>query len=166
MSILEEIANSSKGMKLREDMVLFMFMNRLDQMRKRYNVYIQTATQVNGEWKNSENADSTVLRGSKAIADKATKGIIALTPTQKDLESLAPILKKGFYKEPNIVYNIYKNRETGYKDCKLWLHVDFDTMRMQELFLTKNNYELINIQPTEINTKPKEDKFEAKKFDF
>lgn len=153
MSILEEIANSSKGMKLREDMVLFMFMNRLDQMRKRYNVYIQTATQVNGEWKNSENADSTVLRGSKAIADKATKGIIALTPTKKDLEAIEPILKKGFFPEPNIVYHIYKNRETEYKDCKLWLHVDFDTMRQEELFLTKNNYELINIQPTEIKTK-------------
>ncbi len=157
MSILEEIANSSKGMKLREDMVLFMFMNRLDQMRKRYNVYIQTATQVNGEWKNIENADSTVLRGSKAIADKATKGIIALSPTNKDLESIEPILRNGFYPEPNIVYHIYKNRETQYKDCKLWLHIDFDTMRMQELFLTNNNYELMQIEPTEIKTK---------KFDF
>jgi replicative DNA helicase len=153
MSILEEIANSSKGMKLREDMVLFMFMNRLDQMRKRYNVYIQTATQVNGDWKNSDNADSTVLRGSKAIADKATKGIIALTPTAKDLEAIEPILKKGFYPEPNVVYHIYKNRETEYKDCKLWLHIDFDTMRQQELFLTKNNYELIQIKPTEIKSK-------------
>lgn len=156
MSILEEIANSSKGMKLREDMVLFMFMNRLDQMRKRYNVYIQTATQVNGEWKNIENADSTVLRGSKAIADKATKGIIALTPTSKDLESIEPIMRNGFYPEPNIVYHIYKNRETEYKDCKLWLYVDFDTMRHTELFLTKNNYELIPIKATEIKTEPKD----------
>lgn len=155
MSILEEIANSSNGMKLREDMVLFMFMNRLDQMRKRYNVYIMTATQVNGEWKNSENADSTVLRGSKAIADKATKGIIALSPTTKDLEAIESIMRTGFYPEPNIVYHIYKNRETEYKDCKLWLYVDFDTMRVQELFLTKNNYELISIQPTEIKTEPK-----------
>jgi replicative DNA helicase len=165
MSILEEIANSSKGMKLREDMVLFMFMNRLDQMRKRYNVYIQTATQVNGEWKHVDNADSTVLWGSKAIADKATKGIIALTPSPKDLESIEPILRNGFYPEPNIVYHIYKNRETEYKDCKLWLHVDFDTMRMQELFLTKNNYELIPIKPTEIKTEPKETK-KTKKFSF
>jgi replicative DNA helicase len=154
MSILEEIANSSKGMKLREDMVLFMFMNRLDQMRKRYNVYIQTATQVNGEWKHIENADSTVLRGSKAIADKATKGIIALSPSQKDLEAIEPIMKNMFgCKEPNIVYHIYKNRETEHKDCKLWLYVDFDTMRQTELFLTKNNYELISIEPTEIKSK-------------
>lgn len=153
ISILEEIANSSKGMKLREDMVLFMFMNRLDQMRKKYNVYIKTATQVNGEWKNIKDADSTVLRGSKAIADKATAGIIALTPTRTDLEAIEPIIKKGFFPEPNIVYHIYKNRETKYKDCKLWLHVNMDTMRQQELFLTDNEYNLINIQPTEIKTK-------------
>jgi replicative DNA helicase len=164
MSILEELANASKGMKLREDMVLFMFMNRLDQIRKRYNVYIQTATQVNGDWKNSDNADSTVLRGSKALADKATKGIIALSPTKKDLESIEPILKNGFYPEPNIVYHIYKNRETKFKDCKLWLYIDFDTMRQQELFLTKNTYELINIKPTKIKTEPKANK--SKKFDF
>ncbi|WP_212963660.1 DnaB-like helicase C-terminal domain-containing protein [Siminovitchia fordii] len=153
MSMLEEIANATKGMRLREDMVLFMFMNRLDQMRKKYNVYIQTATQVNGEWKDTENADSTVLRGSKALADKATKGIIALTPTKKDLESIEPILRKGFYPKPNIVYHIYKNRETRFKDCKLWMHIDYDTMRQEELFLTKNNYELIDIEPTEIKTK-------------
>lgn len=164
MSILEELASASKGMKLREDMVLFMFMNRLDQIRKRYNVYIQTATQVNGDWKNSENADSTVLRGSKALADKATKGIIALTPTNKDLESIEPILKKGFYPEPNVVYHIYKNRETKFKDCKLWLYIDYDTMRQKELFVTNNNYELMTIKPTEIKTTPKENK--QKKFNF
>jgi replicative DNA helicase len=166
MSILEELANASKGMKLREDMVLFMFMNRLDQIRKRYNVYIQTATQVNGDWKNSDNADSTVLRGSKALADKATKGIIALSPTNKDLESLEPILREGFYPKPNIVYHIYKNRETKYKDCKLWLYIDFDTMRQQELFLTNNNFELIKINPTTINSLPEKNLKKQKKFDF
>lgn len=153
MKILEEIANASRGMNIREDMVLFMFMNRLDQIRKRYNVYIQTATQVNGEWKNADNADSTMLRGSKAMADKATKAIIALTPTSKDLKSIEPIIKKGFgTKEPNVVYHIYKNRETGYKDCKLWMYIDYDTMRQEELFLTKNDYTLINIEPTEIKS--------------
>lgn len=154
LSILEELANATRGMKLREDMVLFMFMNKLDQIRKRYGVYIMTSTQVNGDWKTAENADSTVLRGSKALADKATKGIIALSPTNKDLEAIEPILREGFYpNKPNIVYHIYKNRYTKYKDCKLWLYIDFNTMRQEELFLTTNNYEVINIKPTKINSK-------------
>lgn len=154
MSILEELATASRGMRLREDMVLFMFMNKLDQIRKRYNVCIETSTQVNGEWKNTENADSTVLRGSKALADKATKGIIALTPTKKDLEAIEPILKSGFYpNKPNIVYHIYKNRETKFKDCKLWLYINFDNMRQEELFLTTNDYKVISIKPTKITSK-------------
>jgi len=152
LQMLTELAEASKGMKMREDMVLFMFMNKLDQIRKKYNVFIKTATQVNGEWKNSQNADSSILRGSKALADKATSGVIALSPTNKDLEAIKPILETGFYPdEPNVVYHIYKNRHSKHKDVKLWLYVDYDTMRQHELFLTTNNYEIVNIEPTKIN---------------
>lgn len=141
-------------MKLREDMVLFMFIFRLEQIAKRYGVYISTASQVNGDWKNIKDADSTILRGSKAMADKLHRAVVALKPTKADLEALEPILRHGFYpNEPNLVYHIYKNRETKYKDVKLWLYVDMDTMRIKELFLTNNDYELIDIQPTEIKTK-------------
>ncbi|SNZ10020.1 Replicative DNA helicase [Terribacillus aidingensis] len=151
LQILTELAEASNGMKMREDMVLFMFMNKLDQIRKKYNVFIKTATQVNGEWKNVQNADSTLLRGSKALADKATSGMIALSPTNKDLEAIQPILKNGFYPgAPNVVYHIYKNRHTKFKDMKLWLYVDYDTMRQHELFLTTNNYEMVDISPTNI----------------
>lgn len=151
--ILQELAEQSKGMKLREDMVLFMFIVRLEQIAKRYGAYIATASQVNGEWKQVKDADSTLLRGSKAMADKLHRGIVALRPTRADLEALEPILREGFYPEPNVVYHIYKNRETKYKDVKLWLHVDMDTMRIYELFLTTNDYQLVNIQPTELKTK-------------
>jgi replicative DNA helicase len=155
--ILQELADQSKGMKLREDMILFMFIFRLEQIAKRYGVYISTASQVNGDWKNIKDADSTILRGSKAMADKLHRGVVALKPTNKDIESLEPILREGFYPEPNLVYHIYKNRETKYKDVKLWIHVDMDTMRMTELFVTDNDYRLIDIHPTELKTK---------KFDF
>jgi replicative DNA helicase len=152
--ILQELAEQSRGMKLREDMVLFMFIFRLEQIAKRYGVYISTASQVNGDWKNIKDADSTILRGSKAMADKLHRAVVALKPTKADLEALEPILRHGFYpNEPNLVYHIYKNRETKYKDVKLWLYVDMDTMRIKELFLTNNDYELIDIQPTEIKTK-------------
>lgn len=151
--ILQEIADQSKGMKLREDMILFMFIFRLEQIAKRYDVYISTASQVNGDWKNIKDADSTILRGAKSMADKLHRGIVALNPTNKDLEAIDPILKKGFYPTPNIVYHIYKNRDTKYKDVKLWLYVDMDTMRVKELFLTNNDYELVQIKPTEIKAK-------------
>lgn len=152
VQILEEMASMSKGMSMREDMVLYMFMFRLVQIAEKYNVYISTSSQLNGEWKDAKNADQNLLRGAKSLADKIQKGMIALVPNKQDLEALEPILREGFYPEPNIVYHIYKNRMTKYKSVKLWLHIDYDTMRVRELFLTDNDHNLINIQPTEINT--------------
>jgi replicative DNA helicase len=150
-AIMKELAEQSKGMNMREDMVLFMFVSRLEQISKKYNVWIQTASQVNGEWKHVTNADSTILRGAKNMADKLHRGVVALTPTKADLEAIEPILRNGFFKQPNVVYHIYKNRETKFKDMKLWLHIDMDTMRIYELFLTTNDYELVNIEPTVIH---------------
>lgn len=155
--ILMEMAEMSKGMSMREDMILYMFMFRLVQLAERYNVHIKTASQLNGEWKNVKDGDQNLLRGAKSLADKIQMGMIAFSVTKGDLEALEPILRQGFHLEPNIVYHIYKNRMTKYKNIKLWLHIDYDTMRVYELFATTNDYQIINMQPTELKTK---------KFDF
>ncbi|MEB5480913.1 DnaB-like helicase C-terminal domain-containing protein [Shouchella clausii] len=166
VQILEELANKSKGMTLREDMVLFIFIYRLVELAKRYDVYIMTASQVNGEWKNAQEADQNLLRGAKSMADKVQKGIVALKPTNKDLESLQPIYDQinknrlgndNLVKQPNVVYHIYKNRMTKHKNCKLWLHVHYDTMRIEELFLTTNDYKRISLDSTVIETKRKQE---------
>ncbi|MCA1027027.1 hypothetical protein LCM23_13075 [Cytobacillus kochii] len=157
VQILEEMANMSKGMSMREDMVLYMFMFRLVEIAERYNVFISTSSQLNGEWKNVRDGDQNLLRGAKSLADKIQKAMIAFEVTQKDLESIEPILRNGFYKTPNIVYHVYKNRMTKYKPVKIWLHVDYDTMRIDECFVTKNDCTLIeDIEPTEIKSKPKQ----------
>lgn len=153
VQILLEMANMSKGMSMREDMVLFMFMFRLVQIAERYNVHITTASQLNGEWKNAKDGDQNLLRGAKSMADKIQMAMIALVPTKQDLEAIEPILRQGFYPEPNLVYHIYKNRMTKHKNIKLWLNIDYDTMRVTELFATTNDYELVSIQPTELKTK-------------
>lgn len=148
------MAQKSKGMSLREDMVLYIFMYRLVEIADRYNVYIVTASQLNGEWKEAKDGDQNLLRGAKSLADKIHKAMIALPPSKKDLEALEPLFKDRFGgKQPNIVYHIYKNRMTKYKSCKLWLHIDYDTMRVEELFLTDNDYNPIPINPTVINDK-------------
>lgn len=153
VQILQEMANMSKGMPLREDMVLYMFMFRLVSIAEKFNVAITTASQLNGAWKEAKNADQDLLRGAKSLADKIQKAMIAFEVTKKDLEELEPMLRNGFHKQPNIVYHIYKNRMTKYKPVKLWLHIDYDTMRIEECFVTNNDNELIDIKPTEIKTK-------------
>lgn len=152
-TLMEELAAPSAGVRLREDMILFMFVDRLEKICKDLGVWLRTASQVNGEWKHAETADSTLLRGAKNMADKLNFGIIMLTPTKAELEQIEPIIKNRFGKQPNLVYHIYKNRATRYKDCKLWLHIDYDTMRQEELFVTDNHGELIEVRPTQIEVK-------------
>lgn len=151
-SVMEELASQGQGVRLREDMVLFMFVDRLEKICKQHDVWLRTASQVNGSWKDSETADSTMLRGAKNMADRLNFGIIMLNPTKKELDAVEPILRDRFGKEPNVVYHIYKNRATRYKDCKLWLHIDYDTMRQEEMFLTNNRNELIHLEPVIINS--------------
>lgn len=150
MKLLEEIANQSKGMRLREDNVLLMFVDRLKGICNQMGVHIFTSTQVNGEWKSVKDADQNILRGAKAMADKLDVGIIALEPTKADLDALKPILDKGFYKEPNMVYHIYKNRRGKIVRVKLWLHVDLSTCRTYDLFVTDKDYKVIPVQSVKI----------------
>lgn len=69
MKIIEEIANRSSGIKLREDNVLFLLSSKLKDICGKYNVYILSATQLNQNWKSDEYPDQNLLRGSKSIAD-------------------------------------------------------------------------------------------------
>ena len=69
MKILEEISKRSGGVKLREDNILFMLSNKLKDLCNQYGIFIESATQLNGDWKDAEIPDQNLLRGAKAIAD-------------------------------------------------------------------------------------------------
>jgi replicative DNA helicase len=150
MKLMAEISSVSRGMKLREDQILLMFSDRLKAMCNKLNIHIDSSTQTNGEYKNIKDADQNVLRGAKAVADKIDVGIVALEPTPADIDSLRPILSKGMYPEPNLVYHIYKVRRGKLSRVKLWLHVNLGNMRLTELFLTNNKYQIIPIESTKI----------------
>ena len=63
MKILSEIANKTRGVKLREDNVLLMFSDRMKTLANTLNVHIDTSTQVNGDWKDNKTADQNLIRG-------------------------------------------------------------------------------------------------------
>ena len=69
IKILEEITKRSGGIKLREDNVLFMLSTRLKDLCNKYGIFIMSATQLNGDWKDAKIPDQNLLRGAKAIAD-------------------------------------------------------------------------------------------------
>lgn len=150
LKLMNEIATASRGMKLREDQVLLMFSDRLKSMCNKLNVHIDSSTQTSGEYKNVKDADQNVLRGAKAIADKIDLGIVALQPTKADIEALQPILSKGIYPVPNMVYHIYKVRRGKLSKVKLWLYINLGNMRGQDLFLTNSDYQIIPVESTKI----------------
>lgn len=71
MKILEEVTKRSGGVKLREDNVLFMLSNRLKDLCNKYGIFILTATQLNGNFREEKVPDQNLLRGAKSIADVA-----------------------------------------------------------------------------------------------
>lgn len=151
VKMLVELSQKSKGMKLREDNVLFIFAERMKFLCNSLNVHINTSTQLNGQYKDTKDGDQNLLRGSKAIADKIDFGAIIMIPTKKDLECLEPLINSNFNKKPNLVYHIYKVRRGKINRVKLWVYVDFGTCRTYDLFLTNNDYEVIDIESTTVD---------------
>ena len=150
MKILEEITRRSGGVKLREDNILFMLSTKLKEICNVYDVFIMSATQLNGDWKDSDVPDQNLLRGAKSIGDRVDFGSILLNVTLKDLDSLATILGTNAFNTPNIKMSIYKNRRGKYKGVYLWCYADLGTCRITPMFCTTYNYELIQLDNIKI----------------
>ena len=59
-------------------------------------------------------------------------------------------MKNGFNKIPNLVFHIYKVRRGKINRVKLWLYFDYGTCRTKDLFVTDNDYKLLDIESTDI----------------
>ena len=154
MKILEEVTKRSGGVRLREDNILFMLSTKLKDICVKYNIFILSSTQLNGDWKNAEVPDQNLLRGAKAIADKIDWGGILLDVTSDDIEKLEPIIAKGMPK-PNVKLSIYKNRQGRWKGIYLWMNAERGICRFNTIFATKYDYELIEMEDLKIKVEEK-----------
>jgi replicative DNA helicase len=150
MKILEEITKRSGGVRLREDNILFMVAIRLKDICNQYGVFIMTATQLNADYVDSETPDQNLLRGAKSIADKIDVGMIMLELTQKDRDSIKDIVAKGGFEMPMIKISVYKNRRGRWKGIYLWCKADRGCCRIEPMFVTKWNYELVEMEDLKI----------------
>ena len=147
LKILEEISRTAGKIALREDNILFMLSARLKDICVKYNVFMMSATQLNGDYQDAKTPDQNLLRGAKAIADKIDYGSILLPVKENDLASLDSVLSKNpNFETPTIKLSIYKNRRGRYKGVILWCKANLGTCRIQPMFLTDFLYEL---QPIE-----------------
>ena len=91
-----------------------------------------------------------MLRGAKAIADKVDYGAILLPVSSEDIEALETILSSNIFDKPVIKLSVYKNRRGRYKGVYLWCKADLGTCRIQPMFCTTYDYEMVNIDNIKI----------------
>ena len=157
LKILSEISSKAGVKNLREDNILFMISIRLKDLCNQYGVFILTATQLNADYTSAQQYDQNLLRGAKAIADKIDCGMIMLEVSQEDKTALEGILKKEKLPDPVIKISIYKNRRGRYKGVLLWCKANRGICRIEPMFMTNYQYQLIPIEDLKINVKPKQE---------
>ena len=69
MKILSEVSSKAGIKSLREDNILFLMSVKLKDICNKYGVFIESATQLNGEVREAKIFDQNLLRGAKSIAD-------------------------------------------------------------------------------------------------
>ena len=100
------------------------------------------------------------MRGAKSIADKIDCGMIMLQTSQEDLEALQKVITEGGFEQPMIKISVYKNRRGRYKDILLWCSARRGVCKIEPMFATNYQYELVPIDELKIKVK----KFEASAF--
>ncbi|AXF52459.1 MAG: replicative DNA helicase [Caudoviricetes sp.] len=88
---------------------------------------------------------------AKAIADRCDCGMILLEVTQDDKEALKDIVEKMGIEMPGIKMSVYKNRRGRYKNVMLWCRDRRGICRIDPMFVTNYNYELIEIDDLRIS---------------
>lgn len=150
MKILEEITKRSGGVRLREDNILFMISIRLKDICTQYDVFILSATQLNGDYREAKEYDQNLLRGAKSIADKIDLGLIMLEVSAEDLEALKPLLRKHSLPTPTVKISCYKNRRGRWKNVLLWCTADRGICRINPVFVTQYDYGYIEMEDLKI----------------
>ena len=78
-----------------------------------------------------------------------------LQTSQDDRESLKNIVNSMGIEMPDIKISVYKNRRGRYKDILLWCKSNRGACRIDPIFVTNYNYELISIEDLKIHVTPK-----------
>ena len=155
--LIIEIASMSRGVSMREDQILFLFIDTLKNLCNKLDVFILTSTQLNGTYKDSAEKDETMLRGAKSMADRIDMGEISLAPTQADLKLIEPIIHKMVgCPEVNLIRHIYKLRGGKWSKIKVYQHVNLGTGRTKDLFVLNRKNELIDIPIVNLQCADKE----------
>ena len=128
---------------------------KLKDICNEYGVFILTATQLNSDYLTAQQYDQNLLRGAKSIADKIDLGMIMLKVSKEDKEALREVIARFKFEEPVIKISVYKNRRGQYKDILLWCKANQAICRVEPMFATDYNYQLVDLPDFKININPR-----------
>lgn len=139
------------GYGLREDVVLGLVSAALKDLCNELDIFIHSATQLNGRWEDAKVRNQNLIRGSKAIADKIDVGTITLPITEEEKEFCKKISSNLNVELPNMVTDVYKARRSKYTPpMRIWSYVDLGTARIKNLYATDLLYNPISVDIVEI----------------
>ena len=145
-----------KDVNLRDDQILLELATALKNEANSRNIYIMSATQLNGSHSSDDyyvSKTEGVLRGAKSTADKIDVGMIVENVTSKDLKNLSELIEdletNPSHLTPNFATFVYKNR-LGQKGVIIWSYTDLSTLTTKPLFVTDYAYNRLDIPKTRI----------------
>ena len=143
--------NGRSGAGLKEHQMLLVFSTELKTIAQQLDIFIFTASQLNGEAQMATYKDQNLLAGSKALANKLDVGIISMKPTKAELKRIEPVLHKMVnVPVPNMCHWIYKVRRGRLTRIIIWTRVNLGTMEEKALFVTDFDFQLIDMDFTKI----------------
>lgn len=150
LRLMTEVSGKSR-MGLKEHQLLLVFSTELKTIAQQLGVFIFTASQLNGEAQNATVKDQNLLSGAKALANKLDVGIISMRPTQREQDKLDAIIQNHFgLRMPDMGHWVYKVRRGRLTHIIIWSKVDLGTMTEEALFVTDFDFNLIDIDFTQI----------------
>lgn len=150
LRLMTELATKST-VKMAEYQLLTIFSTRLKALAEQLDIFIFTSTQLTAETADAKYKDQNLLAGSKAIANKIDIGVICMRPTDAELKKIGSIINKKINcPEVNLATWVYKVRRGKLTKIVIFSHIDLGTMRIQDLFVTDFDLNLIDIDFTQI----------------
>lgn len=151
MRLMSEVSSKTRMGGLKEHQLLLVFSTELKTLAQQLDIHIATASQLNGEAQNALIKDQNLLAGAKALANKLDVGIISMPPNARESEKLNTIIQTHFgLRMPNMGHWVYKVRRGRLTKLIIWSDIDLGTMTEEALFVTDFDFNLIDIDFTQI----------------
>ena len=133
--MIGEYVRLTRGLQAREDSVLLHVSTVLKELAEKYNIFIKFYTQISdGARRDYTIRDSGAIKGSKSLQARTDLAMVTMRPTDKELKLVTPFIEE--FGEPDIIFNVYKNRDGEVPMFKIFARLDLGTFEFEELFIT------------------------------